>query len=64
MDWSHLIDSIGRLWEWTLALGPPLVVGVIALGLTLAALGYFAVHLGWRAYVVLAWRARARRRIK
>ena len=64
MDWSHLIDSIGRLWEWTLALGPPLVVGVLALGLTFAVLGYFAVQLGWRAYVILAWRARGRRRIK
>jgi uncharacterized protein (DUF2062 family) len=62
MDWSHLLDSIGRLWDWTLALGPPLLVGILALGLTLAVAGYFAVQLGWRAYVVLAWRARRRRR--
>ena len=33
-----------------------------ALALTLAAIGYFAVRLGWRCWVVAAWRARARRR--
>jgi hypothetical protein len=53
---------MARLWEWTLSLGPRLVVGIIALGLTFAVLGYFAVQLGWRAYVIRAWRARARRR--
>jgi hypothetical protein len=45
-------------------LGKPLLVGLPALALTLAALGYFGVQLGWRAYVVAAWRARARRRSK
>jgi hypothetical protein len=62
MDWGHVLDSMQRLLAWTLSLGPRLVVGVLALGATLAALGYFAVRLGWRAYVVLAWRARRRRR--
>jgi len=62
MDWGHVLDSLLRLAEWTLALGKPLAVGLVALGLTLAVLGYFAVRLGWRAYVVLAWRARRRRR--
>ena len=28
----------------------------------LAVIGYFGVHLAWRAYVILAWRARRRRR--
>jgi len=62
MDWGHFFDSMARLFEWTLALGPRLVIGVLALGLTFAVLGYVAVQLGWRAYVVLAWRARARKR--
>jgi uncharacterized protein (DUF2062 family) len=62
MDWGNFLDSMGRMVEWTLSLGPRLVVGVIALGLTLAVVGYFGVRLGWRAYVVLAWRARRRRR--
>lgn len=62
MDWGNVIDSMARLWDWTFSLGPRLIVGLAALGLTLAVLGYFAVQLGWRAYVIRAWRARARRR--
>jgi uncharacterized protein (DUF2062 family) len=62
MDWGSFLDSMGRLFDWTLALGKPLAVGLVALGLTLAALGYVAVQLGWRAYVVLAWRRRQRER--
>ncbi|MDH4095960.1 MAG: DUF2062 domain-containing protein [Betaproteobacteria bacterium] len=62
MDWGNLFDSMGRLFDWTVALGAPLAVGLVALGLTLAALGYLAVQFGWRAYVMLAWRARAKKR--
>jgi uncharacterized protein (DUF2062 family) len=62
IDWGHFLDSMRALLEWTLALGKPLAVGLVALALTLAALGYAAVQIAWRAYVVLAWRARARRR--
>jgi uncharacterized protein (DUF2062 family) len=62
MDWGHVLESMGRLLDWTLALGKPLAIGLVALGLTLAALGYVAVQLGWRAYVVLAWRRRQRER--
>lgn len=61
MDWSHFFDSMARLADWTLALGKPLAVGLLALGLTLAFVGYFAVRLGWRAYVILAWRRRNRK---
>jgi len=38
------------------------VLGLVALALTLAVLGYFAADLGWRAYVAASWRRRARRR--
>ncbi|HJS39728.1 MAG TPA: DUF2062 domain-containing protein [Burkholderiales bacterium] len=62
MDWGDWLGSMGRLLDWMLALGAPLAVGLVALGLTLAALGYLAVQLGWRVYVILAWRARAQRR--
>ena len=62
MDWSNWLQSLQGLLDWTLSLGKPLAVGLVALALTLAALGYFAVQIGWRAYVVLAWRARVRRR--
>lgn len=62
MDWGNFLDSTGRLLDWMLSLGAPLAVGLVALGLTLAALGYGAVQIGWRVYVRLAWRARKKRR--
>jgi len=61
-DWSHWLGSAQALGQWALALGKPLAVGLVALALTLAAAGYFAVQLAWRAYVVFAWRARKTRR--
>ena len=62
MNWSDLGASWHGLLDWMMALGKPLGVGLVALGLTLAALGYVVTYFGWRAYVVAAWRARARRR--
>ncbi len=62
VNWSDLAGSLRALGEWMLALGKPLGVGLIALGLTLAAIGYAATRLGWHAWVVAKWRARARRR--
>jgi len=47
-----------------MALGKPLVIGLVALAATLAVAGYLITEFGWRAYVVLAWRARARKREK
>jgi len=47
------------LWEWMLSLGKPLAVGLVALALTLALLGYFAAIIAWRLHVVRAWRQRA-----
>ena len=55
---------MGAFLAGGLGLGKPLAAGLVALALTLAALGYFAVQIGWRAYVVLAWRARRRRRAR
>jgi uncharacterized protein (DUF2062 family) len=52
----------GMDWAAFAALGRPLAVGVLALALTLAAVGYVAARLAWRTYVVGAWRARRRRR--
>jgi len=37
---------------------------LVALGLTLAFLGYWAVQLFWRCQVTLAWRRRKQRRYK
>jgi uncharacterized protein (DUF2062 family) len=64
MDWGNIGASMEALGAWMMGLGKPLLVGLPALGLTLAVLGYFIVELAWRAYIVLAWRARKRRRQK
>lgn len=61
-DWAHWIDSMQGFAHWTLSLGKPLALGLPALAVTLAALGFAAVSLGWRTHVILKWRARARRR--
>jgi uncharacterized protein len=62
MDWINFGESMQALGEWMLSLGKPLAVGLVALGCTLALLGYISVQLAWRAWVVAAWRARARQR--
>jgi uncharacterized protein (DUF2062 family) len=61
-DWANFSESMSGLWHWALALGKPLALGLVALGCTLAVLGYVAVQVAWRVYVVAAWRARAPRR--
>jgi len=61
-DWTDFGASLHAMWSWMMSLGKPLAVGLVALACTLAALGYVAVQLAWRAWVVAAWRARARRR--
>ncbi len=53
-------------WDWFVQQGDavlvPVVIGSLATGLTLGALGYIAVRLCWRWQVQSAWRARQRRR--
>jgi len=61
-DWTDLTGSLRGFGAWALGLGKPLAIGLVALALTLAALGYFGTELAWRVYVVSAWRARAKRR--
>lgn len=61
-DWSALGASIRALVEWSLALGPPLAIGLVALALSLAALGWVLVQVAWRAWVVIQWRRRRLRR--
>jgi uncharacterized protein (DUF2062 family) len=62
MDWGDWSASLQALIDWSFSLGKPLAVGLVALALTLAAIGYVLMRFGWRAYVTLAWRARKRRR--
>lgn len=61
-DWSDFGASMAALGDWAVSLGKPLAVGLVALAITLAVIGYIAVQIGWRIYVVSAWRARSRRR--
>jgi len=61
MDWTRLWDSTRGLFDWMLALGKPLAVGLVALALTLATLGWLTVQVVWRVYVTVAWRARRHR---
>jgi uncharacterized protein (DUF2062 family) len=59
LPWVH-IDPMHMSWSEVMALGKPLAVGLLALAVTLAALGYGAVELAWRIYVIRAWRRRKR----
>jgi uncharacterized protein len=61
-EWSHLVASLEVFLRWILSMGAPLAVGLVALALGLAALGYACVQIGWRAYVIRAWRKRRQRR--
>ena len=58
MEWSHLGASLEAFLDWALSLGTPLAVGLLALALILAPLGYACVQIGWRIYVIRAWRKR------
>jgi uncharacterized protein len=58
IQWSQLGASLDAFLGWVLSMGPPLAVGLLALALGLAALGYACVQIGWRAYVIRAWRKR------
>jgi hypothetical protein len=54
--------SLYGVWHWMMSLGKPLGIGLLALALTLALLGYFITELAWRVHVVMAWRRRAHKR--
>ncbi len=58
IDWSHLLGSLDAFIDWAVSMGTPLAVGLVALALILAGLGYACVQAGWRAYVIRKWRKR------
>ena len=58
-EWDWSLSALGA---WAMSLGKPLAIGLVALAVTLALLGYVITELGWRAYIVTAWRRRAARR--
>jgi hypothetical protein len=62
-SWTEIGQWVPALVDWALALGKPLAIGLVLLGASLAVLGWLAVRVGWRAWVVVQWRRRARRRL-
>ena len=62
VEWSQLGASLEAFLRWTLSMGAPLAVGLVALALILAGLGYACVQIAWRAYVIRAWRKRGQSR--
>jgi uncharacterized protein (DUF2062 family) len=59
---GHIGEWMRALADWALALGRPLAVGLMMLALGLAALGWCAVQILWRAWVIVQWRRRRLRR--
>lgn len=58
----HSHEWFYEAWEWLLALGQPLLLGLPVLALGLALIAYFGVLLGWRCAVVRKWRRRTKAR--
>ncbi len=59
LPWHEWLPA---LVDWMVSMGKPLAVGLPLLAITLAAIGYLLVDNGWKLYVRLAWRTRARQR--
>ncbi len=55
---GHLAEWGQAMLVWMAGVGKPLGLGLIVLAAGLAVLGYFAVKLAWRLYLVAAWRRR------
>jgi uncharacterized protein (DUF2062 family) len=62
MNWYDLAASWHSFWGFLFSLGKPLAIGLPALAILLAAVGYCVAEVGWRMYVVAAWRRRKRQR--
>jgi len=62
LRFSDFFNSALAVLDWFISLGKPLAVGLLCLGLALAAAGYCVVEVGWRIHVILAWRRRRKTR--
>lgn len=60
-DWLHFGTWLEDFLLWLLSMGQPLMIGLVVMALSLAALGYVAVQALWRIHVIRAWRRRALR---
>lgn len=59
-SWS--VDYASALAHWAGQLGKPLILGLVLLATSLAALGWLAVRICWRWQAMRAWQKRALRR--
>jgi uncharacterized protein (DUF2062 family) len=60
--WASALEWLRAMMQWAMSLGKPLAVGLVALAIALAVLGYACVDVAWRVHVVRCWRRRASRR--
>lgn len=61
-SWSSAGGWLRALFDWAVAAGPSLGIGLVTLAASLAAVGWVAVDVGWRAWVMVQWRRRKQRR--
>ncbi len=61
-DWSDWGTFLPEFWHWLLGLGEAFLLGEILLAGMLAALGYVAVRIGWRLYLLAYLKRRRLRR--
>lgn len=61
-DFAHMGESFHVLFQWMMSLGWPLAIGLVALGLILAVIGYVVVWFGWSWALAHAWHKRQRER--
>lgn len=48
-------DWFAQTWSWLMALGEPLLIGLPLLASGLSIVGYIAIRLFWRLYVLWKW---------
>lgn len=51
-------DGIAPIWAWLMALGKPLLIGLPILAIGLSVIGYIAVRVAWRVFVLWKWHSR------
>jgi uncharacterized protein (DUF2062 family) len=54
----HWHDGLVQVWAWLFALGKPLLIGLPLLAIGLSIIGYVAVRLAWRLFVLWKWHSR------
>jgi uncharacterized protein (DUF2062 family) len=54
----HWDGAFTQVWMWLMALGKPLLIGLPLLATGLAVIGYIAIRLFWRLFVVWKWHRR------